>query len=98
MLNRYRNPVNEFLSRTGYLFVLRNGAEGLFFRSEIPKHDDLKNKVLVIIKVIEKKQIEDINKEIVFLELGRPLLDMLYNVCSVSNPPLTPCRRFTCPS
>jgi dynein heavy chain len=66
--------------------VLPVGAEGLQFFVEPPPVANIKKKSLLIIKSrAETKEPgfpTGIDKEIVFMEINRPILDNLYNTCT----------------
>lgn len=68
--------------------MLPVGAEGLQFFVEPPPVANIKKKSLLIIKSrAETKEPgfpTGIDKEIVFMEINRPILDNLYNTCTVS--------------
>jgi hypothetical protein len=64
------------------------GSEGLQFLLEPPLSANIKKKSLLIIKTCQNKEPgfpTGIDKEIVFMEINRPILENLYNTCTVSS-------------
>ena len=77
------------MGRSHFLFVLPQGADGLTFMCETPSLSQIKKKVLLIVKARADVKADfpgenGIAKEIVFMEVNRPILENLYNVCTVS--------------
>ncbi len=85
---RLRSAFSDFQGRAQFLFVNPSGGEGLSFSVEPPKQDAIKRKALIVIKArAETKEAgfpSGIQNEVVFMEINRPILDNLYNICYVS--------------
>jgi hypothetical protein len=87
----FRSAFNDFIGRAQFLFVNPTSAEGISFTQEAPKQEAIKRKALIIIKArAETKEPGfpgGIQKEVVFMEINRPVLENLYNTCFVSRSP-----------
>ena len=84
----FRSPIIDFCGPAAFLFVLPTGADAMTFMTTMPTPTSIKRKCLVIVKARETTEepgFECIAKEIIFLEINRPVLDNLYQLCHVSN-------------
>ena len=70
-----------------FLFAIPTGGESLQFQSEPPAPEKIKKKVLLILRARSKKDVGEINadnidKEVIFMEINRQILENLYLVCN----------------
>lgn len=71
-----------------YLFALATGSDSVAFLQEPPTLDKIKKKVLLILRARPKRDCPDgitqdnIDKEIVFMEMNRQILENLYLICN----------------
>lgn len=70
-----------------FLFAIPTGGESLQFQSEPPAPDKIKKKVLLILRARSKKEAgeitaDNIDKEVIFMEINRQILENLYLVCN----------------
>jgi dynein heavy chain len=75
----------SFAGRDQFLFVNPTGGEAIKFMLDPPAPSDIKRKALLIIKARPETKEPGfpggIEKEVVFMELNRPILENLYNTC-----------------
>lgn len=69
-----------------FLFAIPTGGESLQLQSEPPAPDKIKKKVLLILRARSKKEAgeitaDNIDKEVIFMEINRQILDNLHLVC-----------------
>lgn len=76
---------NDFEGRASFLFVNPTGAASLSFSVEPPNQANIKRKALIVIKARQETKEAGfpggIENEIVFMEINKPILDNLYNLC-----------------
>jgi hypothetical protein len=82
--------LSEVSGRSNYLFVIQPSGESISFTVEPPAQATIKKKCLLVIKA--RPETKDpgfptgIANEIVFMEMTKPILENLFNTCSVSVP------------
>jgi len=70
-----------------FLFAIPDGTDKLSFYTEPPTLDKIKRKVLLILRARSKAEagavtMENIDREVVFMEINRQILENLYLVCN----------------
>ena len=83
----FSSPIKDFFGRMDFLFVMKESGEKCSFHTQMPKPKDIKgNKAIIIVKAREEQETDEpgfptgIDKEVVFMELAKPVLDNLYSV------------------
>ena len=83
----FSSPIKDFFGRSDFLFVMKESGEKCSFHTQMPKPKDIKgNKAIIIVKAREEQETDEpgfptgIDKEVVFMELAKPVLDNLYSV------------------
>ena len=83
----YSSAVKDFSARSDFLFVMKESAEKASFHVAMPKPKEIKgNKGVIIVKAREEQDSDEggfptgIDKEGVFMEIAKPVLDNLYSV------------------
>ena len=83
----YSSAVKDFQARSDFLFVMKESGEKASFHVSMPKPKDIKgNKGVIIVKAREEQETDEpgfptgIDKEVVFMEIAKPVLDNLYSV------------------
>ena len=85
----FRSPVTDFIGPASFLFFNATGAETLSVLTTMPAPSALKKKCLICLKArdsTEEPGFECIEKEIIYMEVNRPVLENLYQTCNVSTP------------
>ena len=87
----FSSQIKDFFGRMDFLFVMKESGEKCSFHVAMPKPKDIKgNKAIIIVKAREEQETDEpgfptgIDKEVVFMELAKPVLDNLYTVGQVS--------------
>ena len=83
--------MKDFFARAKFLCCTKESAEKLVFTADMPSPAQIKApKAIIIVKAREEKDTEEggfptgIDKEVVFMEINKPILENLYNICQVS--------------
>ena len=79
--------MKDFFGRANFLCVIKDTAEKITFHTQMPGPANIKGtKAVIIVKAREESDSDEagfptgIDKEIVFMELSKPVLENLYNV------------------
>jgi hypothetical protein len=80
--------MKNFLTRANFLFVKQLAPENLSYSTEAPnlEKEGKGKKFLIVVKTNATRTVETpfpdgIQKDVVFMELNKPVLDNLYAVC-----------------
>lgn len=80
--------MNDFMGKSNFLFVNQINAEMVLFSTQAPEMTKVTRKALIVIKARQDTREpgfpNGVQNEIVFMEMNKPVLDNLHNVCSVS--------------
>ena len=82
--------MRDFFARAKFLCVTKDSAEKLTFSANMPAPNQIKApKAIIIVKAREEDNDaggfpSGIDKEVVFMEINKPILENLYNICQVS--------------
>ena len=77
----------DFEGPASFLFVNPTGTDSLSFATSMPAPSSIKKKCIVVVKArdsTDEPGFTCIANEIIFMELNRPILDNLYQLCNVS--------------
>ena len=84
----YSSAIKDFLGHANFLCVVKESAEKATFLSVMPGPGGIKgSKAIIVVKTpkdMEATEFENIENEIVFMEINKPVLENLFNLCSVS--------------
>jgi len=89
---KFRKAIEDFLRPEGlytFMFAIPTGAESLQFTLEPPTVDKIKKKVLLVLRTKPPNKgeppvtidHESIEKEVIFMEMNKQILENLYLVC-----------------
>lgn len=82
-----RQAIKDFSGRLPFLFCWATGSDGFALGGDLNKVQ-MQKKVLLIIKAIDGSAEEPFpnghENDIVFMEFTKPILENMYNVCTVS--------------
>jgi len=80
------NSINKFVERQNFLFANQISGEMINFQIDPPPMNKIARKCLLIIKARQDTREHGfptgIQNEVVFMEMNKPVLDNLFNVCS----------------
>lgn len=83
-----RSAINSFMGRDNFLFVNQTSSEMILVTSTPPDMAKVNRKALIVIKARQDTREPGfptgVQNEVVFMEMNKPVLDNLHNVCSVS--------------
>jgi hypothetical protein len=79
------SPMMDFEGPASFLFVNPTGADSLSFATSMPAPSSIKRKCIVVVKArdsTDEPGFSCIANEVIFMELNRPILDNLYQLCN----------------
>ena len=83
--------MQDFFARAKFLCCTRDSGEKITFSANMPAPHQIKApKAIIIVKAREEESDQGgfptgIDKEVVFMEINKPILENLYNICQVSH-------------
>jgi len=81
-----KNSFKEFFGSGSFMFALKASADNVVFTTEVPTLNQIKQKIILILRARNDKSAPEVNehnvsKEVVMMEVNRQILENLYLLC-----------------